>query len=105
MRFFILITGTEFTLGLKEEKNSLFIAKEIIKRGGVVTGIHISPDDMYQIQYALKMGMDKSDVVIVSGGLGPTSDDLTREAISEAIGVPLIFDEEWQISSNSKVES
>ena len=95
MRFFILITGTEFTLGLKEEKNSLFIAREILKMGGVVTGIHISPDDIYQIQYALRMGMDKSDVVIVSGGLGATSDDLTREAISEAIGVPLIFDEEW----------
>lgn len=95
MKFFILITGTEFTLGLKKEKNSLFIAKEIIKRGGVVTGIHISPDDTYQIQYALRMGMDKSDVVVVSGGLGATSDDLTREAISEAIGIPLIFDEEW----------
>ncbi len=95
MRFFILITGTEFTLGLKQEKNSIFIAREIIKRGGTVTGIHISPDDTYQIQYALKMGMDKSDVVVVSGGLGATSDDLTREAISEAIGVPLIFDGDW----------
>ncbi|SNZ07166.1 nicotinamide-nucleotide amidase [Persephonella hydrogeniphila] len=95
MRFFIVITGTEFTTGLKQEKNSLYISKEVFKRGGEVIGIHIAPDDIYQIQYAIKIGMDKSDVVIVSGGLGPTEDDMTRNAISEAIGVPLIFDEEW----------
>ncbi|WP_457624789.1 CinA family nicotinamide mononucleotide deamidase-related protein [Persephonella sp.] len=95
MRFFIVITGTEFTTGLKQEKNSLYIAREIFKRGGEITGIHIAPDDIYQIQYALKIGMDKSDVVVISGGLGPTKDDLTRDAVSEATGVPLIFDEDW----------
>ena len=95
MRIFILITGSEFTYGLKQEKNSLFIAKEALKRGADVVGTAIAPDNIYTIQYFLKMGLDKSDVVIVSGGLGPTEDDVTREAVSEAIGVPLIYDEQW----------
>ncbi|MBK3333067.1 CinA family nicotinamide mononucleotide deamidase-related protein [Persephonella atlantica] len=95
MKVFILITGSEFTMGLKQEKNSLFIAREIFKRGGNISGIAVSPDDLYQIQFFLKIGLDKSDVVIVSGGLGPTDDDITREAVSEAIGVPLIFHKQW----------
>ncbi len=95
MKAFILITGSEFVLGLKQEKNSLFIAKELFKRGVEITGISIVPDDLYKIQFFLKVGLDKADFVVVSGGMGPTEDDLTREAISEAIGVPLIFDEKW----------
>ncbi|WP_457627589.1 CinA family nicotinamide mononucleotide deamidase-related protein [Persephonella sp.] len=95
MKIFIVITGSEFTMGLKQEKNSLFISREAVKRGADVIGITIAPDNIYSIQYAVKMALDKADLVIVSGGLGPTEDDMTREAISEAIGVPLIFDKDW----------
>jgi len=95
MKIFIVITGSEFTMGLKQEKNSLFISREAVKRGGDVIGITVAPDNIYSIQYAVKMALDKADLVIVSGGLGPTEDDITREAISEAIGVPLIFDKDW----------
>jgi len=95
MKIFVVITGSEFVMGLKQEKNSLFISREAVKRGGDVIGIITVPDDGYLIQYAVKMALDKADLVIVSGGLGPTQDDITREAISEAIGVPLIFDKDW----------
>ncbi|MDQ7055286.1 MAG: CinA family nicotinamide mononucleotide deamidase-related protein [Persephonella sp.] len=95
MKAYILITGSEFTMGLKQEKNSLFIAKELFKRGVELTGISVVPDDLYKVQFFLKIGLDKSDFIIVSGGMGPTADDVTREAVSEAIGVPLIFDENW----------
>ncbi|ACO04348.1 MAG TPA: nicotinamide-nucleotide amidohydrolase family protein [Persephonella sp.] len=95
MKVFILITGSEFVNGLKLEKNSLFIAREAFERGLEVNGIGIVGDDMYQIQYFIKMALDKSDILIVSGGLGGTQDDLTREAIQEAIGVHLIYDREW----------
>lgn len=95
MRGFILITGSEFLTGLKKEKNSLYIARESFSRGIDIKGIAIAGDDIYQIQFLLKVALDKADIVFVSGGLGGTSDDLTREAIQEAIGVPFIFDEEW----------
>ncbi|WP_457640737.1 CinA family nicotinamide mononucleotide deamidase-related protein [Persephonella sp.] len=95
MKVFILITGSEFVNGLKLEKNSLFIAREAFERGLEVNGIGIVGDNLYQIQFFIKMALDKSDIVIVSGGLGGTTDDITREAIQEAIGVHLIFDKEW----------
>ncbi len=95
MRCFILITGSEFTLGLKQEKNSLLIAREAFSRGLDVVGISITGDDVYNISFLLKVALDKADIVFISGGLGGTSDDLTREAIEEALGVPLIYDEEW----------
>ncbi|NPA12861.1 MAG: nicotinamide-nucleotide amidohydrolase family protein [Aquificae bacterium] len=92
---FIVIVGSEFTLGLKQEKNSLYIAKECVKRGCKPVGITILPDDTYMVQYGIKMAMDKADIVFVVGGLGATQDDITREAVAEAIGVPLVYDREW----------
>ncbi len=95
MKGFILITGSEFLTGLKQEKNSLYIAKEAYERGIDINAVAIAGDDLYQIQFLLKVALDKADVVFISGGLGGTSDDITREAIQEAIGVPFIYDEEW----------
>ncbi len=91
----IVITGTEFTYGIKEEKNSRYIARKCLEKGLDVNGIGIVGDNLYNIQYYLKMALDKSDIVILSGGLGATTDDKSREAISEAIGVPLIYHKEW----------
>ena len=95
MKVSIVITGTEFIYGIKEEKNSRYIARKSLEKGLDVIGIGIVGDDLYNLQYYIKMALDKSDIVIVSGGLGATSDDKTREAISEAIGVPLTYHREW----------
>jgi nicotinamide-nucleotide amidase len=95
LRVFIVITGSEFVEGRKSEKNSQFIAKECFERGLDVVGIGIVGDDLYKIETFLRFALDKSDIVIVSGGLGPTSDDLTREAIQEAISVQFVYNEEW----------
>jgi len=95
MRVFIVITGSEFVEGVKPEKNSLFISRECLERGLDVAGILIVGDDLYRIEQAVRFALDKSDIVFVTGGLGPTSDDITREAIQEAIGVQFIYDKEW----------
>jgi len=95
LKVFIVITGSEFVEGRKLEKNSNFIARECFERGLDVVSIGIVGDDLYRIENLLRYALDRADIVIVSGGLGPTSDDLTREAIQEAIGVPLIYNEEW----------
>jgi len=91
----IVITGSEFVYGIKEEKNSKYIAQKCLERGLDVNGIGIVGDNLYNLQYFIKMALDKSDIVILSGGLGATEDDLTREAVSEAIGVPLIYHKDW----------
>lgn len=95
MNVFIVITGSEFVDGIKPERNSLFIARESLERGLEVVGIIIVGDDIYRIEQAVRYALDKADIVFVSGGMGPTSDDITREAIQEAIGVQFIFDKEW----------
>ncbi len=95
MKVSIVITGSEFVYGIKEEKNSKYIAQKCLERGLDVNGIGIVGDNLYNLQYFIKMALDKSDIVILSGGLGATEDDLTREAVSEAIGVPLIYHKDW----------
>ncbi len=95
MKCFILITGSEFALGLKQETNSLHIAKKAYERGLEIVGISIVEDDIYKLSFFIKIALDKADIVFISGGLGGTDDDITREAIEEAIGVPLVYDEQW----------
>lgn len=95
MKISILVVGSEFIHGLKNDKNGIYIAKKCFQKGLQVNGIFITSDELYNIQTYIKIALDKSDVIFITGGLGATSDDNTREAISEAIGVPLIFNENW----------
>ena len=95
MNGFIVITGSEFVDGIKPERNSLYIAQESLKRDIDINGILIVPDDIYRIEQAVRFALDKSDIVFITGGMGATSDDITREAVQEAIGVQFIYDKEW----------
>ena len=95
MKVSIIITGSEFTKGLKQDKNGHYIAKKCFEKGLKVNSIILTSDDQYEIETFLKIALDKSDIVFISGGLGPTDDDKTRVAVSEAIGVPLIYNEDW----------
>ncbi|WP_299227073.1 nicotinamide-nucleotide amidohydrolase family protein [Sulfurihydrogenibium sp.] len=95
MKAIIIITGSEFVQGRKQDKNGLFIAKNLFERGVDIQGIIISPDSHYELVNYIKFALDRADLVFISGGLGPTTDDNTRIAVSEAIGVPLIYSEEW----------
>ncbi len=95
MKVSILITGSEFTKGLKQDKNGPYIAKKCFEKGLNVSSIIITSDEQYEIETYLKIALDKSDIVFISGGLGPTEDDKTRVAVSEALGVPLVYNEEW----------
>jgi nicotinamide-nucleotide amidase len=95
MKAIIIITGSEFVQGRKQDKNGLFIAKNLFERGVDVQGIIISPDSHYELVNYIKFALDRADLVFISGGLGPTIDDNTRMAVSEAIGVSLIYNEEW----------
>lgn len=95
MKVSILIIGSEFTKGLKQDKNGPYIAKKCFEKGLNVSSIIITSDEQYEIETYLKIALDKSNIVFISGGLGPTEDDKTRVAVSEALGVPLVYNEEW----------
>lgn len=109
MRAVVVITGSEFTEGRKSDSNGRYIAAKLFERGVDVEGIVIAPDNYYLLVSYIKYALDRADLVVISGGLGPTSDDFTRQAVADAIGVPLVYEEsclrklrEYYISS--KVE-
>jgi len=79
MRAFIMSTGDEVFLGEVEEKNGGFIAKELISRGIDVIARAVVEDNLEKILGVLDFGLKSAELVIITGGLGPTHDDLTRE--------------------------
>ncbi len=95
MKAIIIITGNEFLQGRKQDKNGLYIAKTLFERGIDTIGIIFAPDSIYELTNYIKYALDRADLVFISGGLGPTTDDNTRQAIANAIGVPLIYHETW----------
>jgi len=92
MRIEIINTGSELLLGSTLNRHGAWLGQELLGLGLRVQRLVTVPDGD-PIRDALKQSLAVSDVIIVTGGLGPTSDDVTREATAEALGVELIEDE------------
>ncbi len=92
MRIEILNTGTELLLGSVLNTHGQWFGQELFKLGLRVERLTTVPDGE-GIAGALRECVSRADAVIVTGGLGPTSDDVTREAAAEVLGVELIEDE------------
>jgi len=86
--------GTELLLGDQVDTNAVWLSQRVGELGGRVIAQVSAGDDLDQLVDALRWLVDRSDVVIVGGGLGPTSDDLTREAVAALAGVELRQDDE-----------
>jgi nicotinamide-nucleotide amidase len=85
--------GTELLLGQIADTNSAWLGEQLAA-AGVDSHFHQAVGDNHgRIVLALRTALARGDAVIVCGGLGPTQDDITREAIAEVIGVPLARDE------------
>ena len=76
------------------DANAFFLANALAERGFCVTRVSVVGDQEGQIQDALLQSRDRAEAVIVSGGLGPTSDDLTTAAAAKAFGESLVLHEE-----------
>lgn len=85
----IISIGTELTTGQNVDTNSAWLAAELTELGAAVVGHQTVGDDVGRIQAAIQRALDQADFVVLTGGLGPTPDDLTREALARAIGQPL----------------
>lgn len=97
VRIGLLATGNEITEGDILNTDGQVIAQALAKLGYTL-GLHVvAPDDDNDIQQALRFLLQTHDVVIMTGGLGPTSDDRTRYALSAVTGQELQFDEaSWE---------
>lgn len=92
VRVEILNTGTELLLGNTLNTHGAWFGRELFKLGLRVDRQTTVPDGA-AIREAMTEALDRADVLIVTGGLGPTSDDLTREIAAEVMGLELITDE------------
>lgn len=92
MRIEIINTGSELLLGTTLNTHGAWIGGELMKLGLRVERQTTVPDGD-AIRSALSEAMQRSDAVIVTGGIGPTRDDICREAVADVLGVELITDE------------
>lgn len=87
----IITAGTEILLGQINDTNSSWISRRLASLG-VDLYYHTSVGDNQQrMEEVLKTALHRSSLVIITGGLGPTTDDLTREVVSSVMGVPLLL--------------
>jgi nicotinamide-nucleotide amidase len=94
MRIEIVAVGTELLLGQIADTNSAWLG-EHLAAAGVDSHFHQAVgDNQARIVLAFRTALARSDGVIVCGGLGPTQDDITRDAIAEVMNVPLVRDEQ-----------
>src|SRR5919199_372789 len=87
----ILAIGTELLLGATVDTNSAYLEKQLATIGVAVRRVTLVRDDLPEMVAAIRDASRRSELVICSGGLGPTGDDLTREAIATALDRPLEF--------------
>src|SRR5271154_785196 len=94
----ILSIGTELLLGQILNTNAQFISTEL---ADIAIGCYFQTtvgDNKERIKDCLKAALNRADIVITTGGLGPTADDLTIECIAEFFAAPLVFDQKtWKI--------
>jgi len=90
----IIAVGSEMLTPYRMDTNSLYLTEQLNLLGVEVIFKSIVGDDLRRIVAAAQHAMFRSDILIFSGGLGPTEDDLTREAVAEALGVTLHRDPE-----------
>jgi nicotinamide-nucleotide amidase len=96
MRTEVVAIGTELLLGQITDTNSSWIGEQLAL-AGIDTFFQTKVgDNLDRIVSTLSLALDRSDAVICCGGLGPTQDDLTRDAIARVMGVPLESDEDME---------
>jgi nicotinamide-nucleotide amidase len=89
VRVELLTVGDELLRGDTANGNATWLGRRLTEAGAEVTRSAVVPDDLEVIAEAVHEALRRADAVIMTGGLGPTSDDMTREAIALAAGVTL----------------
>jgi len=93
MKIHIITIGDEILIGQIVDTNSAWMASELNRIGARVGYIHSISDDGDAIRETLDRALEDADAVLLTGGLGPTKDDLTKKALADYFGVALVFHE------------
>jgi len=90
----IVSIGNELLIGDTVNTNASWLGEALTETGVEVTHIHTIGDDFKKMKSVLKSAIAEADLVITTGGLGPTHDDITKQAITELLGCELVINEE-----------
>src|SRR2546422_10685862 len=93
MRAEIISVGTELLLGQIVDTNAAYLAQRLAEIGVDVHFKQTVGDNATRVEEALRLAMSRADVVLMTGGLGPTEDDLTVAAVAATLGLDLVHDE------------
>ncbi len=85
----IIAVGSELLTPYRQDTNSLYLTEKLNELGVEVRYKGVVGDDAEGLTAAAKLAMRRSDIIIFTGGLGPTEDDLTRESVADALGLKL----------------
>jgi len=96
MKAELISVGTELLLGEIVDTNASWIASRLPRIGLDIYHKSVVGDNLKRVVEAIERALSRSDVVIMTGGLGPTEDDLTREAIAEALGEEMFVDPDME---------
>ncbi|MBE7036469.1 MAG: competence/damage-inducible protein A [Ruminococcaceae bacterium] len=94
MKAEIIAVGTEILVGDIVNTNAQFLSRELFNLGIDMYYQTVAGDNPLRLTEAIRLAFGRADMVIFSGGLGPTEDDLTKETVAEYFDVPLLFHEE-----------
>lgn len=89
----ILSIGTELLMGQIANTDAQYISRKLSELGVTIYRQTTVGDNPTRVKEALEVALGRSDIVITTGGLGPTEDDLTKEMVAEALGLPMERDE------------
>jgi nicotinamide-nucleotide amidase len=89
----LLAIGSELTVGETTDTNSGELARSLVAHGVAVSRIADLPDDLGVVVDAMRTALTRADLVVTTGGLGPTPDDLTREAVAATCGETVSVDQ------------
>src|SRR3954449_4573485 len=95
MNAIILSIGDELVLGQTIDTNSAWLSEQLAAVGCDISAHMTVPDNQMAIERAIEDAVERVDFLIISGGIGPTEDDLTRQALAAVFDVPLEPNEKW----------
>jgi len=91
MKSEIISIGTELLLGNTINTNAAFLSEQLATLGIDVFYHTVVGDNQYRLDQVIRQALDRSDLIITTGGLGPTSDDITKEIISQTLNKKLFL--------------
>jgi len=101
----VIAVGTELLFGTTLNTDAPFVSQQLHGLGISVLAHYVIGDNPRRLARALRMAFEEADIVITTGGLGPTQDDLTKEVIAEYMGVGLVLDEQAKERLDARMAS